>query len=386
MENFIFQSPTKIYFGPNEENRVGEYITNYGFKSVLLVYGKNSAKRSGLYDRVILSLKKANINYQELSGIEANPSLDGVIKGLDILKKNPCELILALGGGSVIDTAKAIAHGYYYQGNPFDFNEHLITPEKALPVGVILTIAASGSELSTSCVIQDTTRKLKRGFNSETNRPLFAIENPDLLIGVPDKQIAYGIVDILSHSMERYFSPSEDEFADYMALGLMKSVVDAANLYLEKGNIYQVRKTLMLASSFSHNGMTSIMKKISMPVHQLEHELSGLHQDIAHGAGLAVLYSSWMKEVIDSDLIKFAKFGEVVFSIKEEDMESRAYLAIVAYEELMRKLQLSLSLKELGVREEELEIMAKAFTNRHIKGIKDLDISLARKIYRRAWN
>ena len=282
MKNYVFESNTRIYFGKDEENKVGEYINSYGFKSVLLVYGKNSAKKSGLYDLVVNSLNKYNIKVLELSGIKPNPSLEDVINGLSLIKKEPVDMILALGGGSVIDTCKLISNGYFYDGNPFDFNEYKAVPTKNIPLGVILTIPAAGSELSTSCVITDESRNLKRGFNSQTNRPLFVIENPDLMLGLPFNQIAYGITDILAHSMERYFSISEEnEFADYLALGLMKSVVDAGYDILKDQTSYSARKTLYLASSYSHNGLTSICKDISMPVHQLEHELSGLRKKIS---------------------------------------------------------------------------------------------------------
>ncbi len=310
MNNYIFQSPTRIYFGDNEENNIGKYINEYGFKKILMVYGKNSAKKSGLYDKVVDSLNNADISFLELSGIEANPTLEKVEEGIKIYLDNPFEFILAIGGGSVIDTCKLIAHGVFYKGNPFDFNLHKVKPQKALPIGVILTIPAAGSELSTSCVIQDKKSKIKSGFNAESNRPLFVIENPLLSISLPFSQIAFGICDILAHSMERYFSPSDEiEFSDYQALALIKSVVDATDIICHDFYNMKARKVLYLASSFSHNGFTSIMKDIKMPVHQLEHVLSGKHQEIAHGAGLAVLFPSWMKETYKYDVKKFSNYA-----------------------------------------------------------------------------
>ncbi len=386
MNNYFFQSPTKIYFGENEENNVGLYIKQHGFQRVLLVYGKSSAKKSGLYDKVINSLKQENIMFQELAGIEANPTLEKVNDGIKIYKNNSFELILALGGGSVIDTSKLIAHGVFYDGNPFDFNLHLVKPSKALPIGVILTIPAAGSELSTSCVIQDKKTKIKSGFNSETNRPLFVIENHLLTKGLPFHQIAYGIVDILAHSMERYFAiSSENEFADYLALGLMKATKDAGDILLKDFDNMEARKTLLLASSFSHNGLTSIMKSFTMPVHQLEHVLSGKHQEIAHGLGLAILFPSWMKETFNMDAKKFAKFARVVFNVNEEDDLIAASKGIEAYEVFLKELNLPHSLFDLGIQKEELEEMAQSFATRCIPGIKPLDITLARKVFIRAW-
>lgn len=385
IENFMFQSPTRIYFGPKEEENVGKYISSYGFHSVLLIYGMNSCKKSGLYDKVIKSLKEENIDIVELKGVMANPTLTKVKEGLSLIKNRPVDLILALGGGSVIDVAKSIANGFYYEGDPFDFNEHKLSPIKALPIGVILTIAAAGSELSSSCVISDEKRKLKRGFNSDTSRPLFVIENPYLLNGLPKEQYAYGIVDILAHSMERYFSPSDTiEFSDYMALGLMRSVIDASNILIDDLNNMEARKTLILASSFSHNGMTSVMKNITMPVHQLEHELSGLYPNIAHGLGLCVLYPYWMDEVVSQDFKKFALWGNVLFDIEEKGLVG-AIKAIQAYRDFLRKWNLPTSLKRIGVLKEDLETMAQSFATRVVQGIVPLDYDLAERIYRKAW-
>ena len=384
-KNFIFQSPTRIYFGPKEEANVGRYISSYGFKSVLLIYGMGSCKKSGLYDVVINSLKEENIDIVELSKVSSNPTLSKVLEGLNIIRNHPVDLILALGGGSVIDVAKSIASGYYYEGNPFDFNEHKVSPTKALPIGVILTIAAAGSELSSSCVISDESRHLKRGFNSDTSRPLFVIENPLLLNGLPREQYAYGIVDILAHSMERYFSPSKEfEFSDYMALGLMRSVIDASHDLLIDLNDLDARKKLILASSFSHNGLTSVMKDITMPVHQLEHELSGLYPSIAHGLGLCVLYPYWMDEVVSSCYQKFALMGNVVFDIKEKGLVG-AIKTIQAYRDFLEKWNLPTSLKKIGVKREDLETMAQSFATRVVQGILPLDYDLAKRIYTRAW-
>ncbi len=385
-KSYYFCSPTKIYFGNNQEEKVGQYIKEYGFNNILLVRGKKSALKSGLLDKVIWSLKKENISFDILSDIEANPTLEKVNEGIKMYLKKPYELILAVGGGSVIDTSKLIAHGVFYKGNAFDFNLKKVIPTKALPIGVILTIPAAGSELSTSCVIQDKRTLVKQGFNSETNRPLFVIENPYLTLDLPRKQIAYGIVDILAHSMERYFSLSKEiEFADYMALGLMKATVDA--FYRLKENFYdlEARKVLLLSSSYSHNGFTSITKPFVMPVHQLEHVLSGRHQEIAHGEGLAILFPFWMEEICQYDVKKFAKFARVVFNVIDEDDLEASYKGIKAYKLFLSELNLSETLKELNVKEEEVELMAQSFATRIIPGIKDLDYSLAKKIFEKAW-
>ncbi len=385
MKTFEFESPTRIYYGKDEETNVGKYIKEYGFNKVLLVYGKSSAKKSGLYDRIVSSLNENSIKYQELSGVSANPDISYVLKGLEIIRKEPVDMILAIGGGSVIDVCKLIANGYYYEGNPFDFNEHKVKPTAALKIGVVLTIPAAGSELSDSCVISDNNRKLKRGFNSKTNRPLFVIESAELIDGLPFQQLAYGITDILAHSMERYFSPSQEiEFSDYLALGLMKSVIDAGYILLKDHNNKEALKTLILASSFSHNGLTSVMKEIKMPVHQLEHELSGLHPEIAHGLGLAVLFPAWMKETYQYDTKKFALFGKVLFNIEESDELTSSLKAIPAYEDYLRLFNLPSSLKALNVSENDLKIMTQSFATRCIVGIRNLDVELAKLVYERA--
>ena len=380
-KNYQFYSPTKIYFGPQEEENVGEYIASYGYQKVLLVYGVSSCKKSGLYDRVLLSLKKKNIEYIELSSVSYNPTLEKVNEGLSLLREKPCDFILAIGGGSVIDCAKSIASSYFYDGNPFDFNEGKAKPVKALPIGVILTIAAAGSELSSSCVITDEKRKIKRGFNSDSVRPKFVIENPNLILGLPREQYAYGIVDILAHSMERYFALSaEKEFADYFALALMRAVVDAAKVLKTNLQDYAANKTLLLASSFSHNGITSVMKRFSMPVHQLEHELSGLYPNIAHGLGLAILYPYWMDEVSSSNPMKFIEFGKAVFNTN-----GNAKDAIDAYRAFLKEWNFPISLKEVGVKEDDVETMAQSFATRLVPEILPLDYLLAKRIYIRAW-
>ena len=206
MKNFEFVSPTKIYFGPGKENDVGSILKDFGASRVLIVIGKNSVIKSGLLERVVVSLGKASIPFELLRGVRANPTFDLVEEGLSIIRTHKIDFILAIGGGSVIDTAKCIAVNFYHNGGVKDINLHKAAPTKALPVGVILTISAAGSELSNSCVIQDDATGIKVGFNSDLVRPVFAIENPELTYSLPKEQIAYGVVDILMHTLERYFS------------------------------------------------------------------------------------------------------------------------------------------------------------------------------------
>ena len=209
MKNFEFCSPTKIYFGSGQEKEVGRILKELGSNKVLIVAGKNSVFDSGLYDRIAESLYDSGISHALLSGVRANPTFDLVSKGVEIVKANNIDFILPIGGGSVIDTAKCIAVNAYHDGDIKDFNYHLVQPTKALPIGVVLTIAAAGSELSNSCVIQDDVTGTKIGFNSDLIRPVFVIENPELTYSVSKEQTAYGIFDIMMHSLERYFCFSE---------------------------------------------------------------------------------------------------------------------------------------------------------------------------------
>ena len=249
MLDFNFVTPTKIYFGHGKEEFIGEILKERNANKVLIVIGQGSVKKTGLLDKVIFRLKENNIDYRLLEGVRANPRIDLVKEGVALAKEYNPDLILAIGGGSVMDTSKSIAAGYYYDGDPFDFNIKKAIPKKTLPIGVILTISASGSEMSTSCVIQDDSTGVKSGFNSDLNRPAFVIENPELTYTLPQKQTAYGIVDILMHTVERYLQPSaENEPADRFAEGLMKSVLEAGKKAMQNPCDYDARAVLMLMS------------------------------------------------------------------------------------------------------------------------------------------
>lgn len=379
---FDYQSPTKIYFGIGKEKEVGKIIKEYGFKKVLFHYGKQSIKNSGLYDLIIKSLQDSNIEFIELGGVEANPDITLVREGVKLCKKENIDFILAVGGGSVIDSAKSIGHGYYYNGDPYDFNQQLITASKSIPIGVILTIAAAGSEMSNSCVISDASKKLKKGFNAESNRPLFVIENPALTYSVSRVQTAYGIVDIISHSLERYFNESADiELADYFAEGLIKAVIDAGKIVILEPTNYDARATLMVASSYSHNGLTGIGKKFSFPIHQLEHELSGLRHDIAHGAGLACLIPAWMKLMLDYDLSKLAQFAINVMKVDDQsDKRIVALDGINKLENFFLSLGISTHLKDYQINKEDIDLMCERIPL-PVKGKISLTRDLVKRIY-----
>ena len=386
MKNFEFVSPTKIYFGPGKENDVGSILKDFGASRVLIVIGKNSVIKSGLLERVVVSLGKASIPFELLRGVRANPTFDLVEEGLSIIRTHKIDFILAIGGGSVIDTAKCIAVNFYHNGGVKDINLHKAAPTKALPVGVILTISAAGSELSNSCVIQDDATGIKVGFNSDLVRPVFAIENPELTYSLPKEQIAYGVVDILMHTLERFFSESDKyELADEFALGLIKNVLEVGLLAYQNPTNYEYQSALMLASSLSHNGLTSIGKKYYMPVHQLEHPLSGTFPHIAHGLGLAILFPAWCKYYYKYDIDKFTTLGERVFDIYSGDKEQDALATISAFEEYFDRMELPNKLSDLGVKKEDIESLVNKVTNNNTRTVyhhtKPINDEVARKIY-----
>lgn len=386
MKHFDFYSPTKIYFGPGKESDVGQILKSFGAKKVLIVIGKNSVVKSGLLGKVAYSLESAFIPYSIIRGVRANPTFDLVKEGVQVVKENKIDFILAIGGGSVIDTAKCIAVNALYDGDVKNFNLHLAEPTKALPIGVILTISAAGSELSNSCVIQDDETGMKIGFNSDVVRPVFAIENPVLTYSVSPEQTAYGVVDILMHTLERYFSPSEEyELADEFALGLIKNVLEVGLLAYRNPENYTYRSRLMLASSFSHNGLTSVGKTYNMPVHQLEHPLSGKFVNIAHGCGLAVLFPAWCKYYYKYDLDKFTTLGEKMFGIYSGDKEADALATVTAFEEYFASLGMPKKLSELGVKEEDIPDLVNKVTRNGSRTVyhhsKPINDEVAREIY-----
>ena len=385
MIDFDFVSPTKIYFGNNKEELIGQICLDGGYKKVYIVIGQGSVKRTGLLDRVLASLDKSGIKYQILEGVRANPTIDLCHKGIEEARVFAPNLILGIGGGSVMDTAKNIAVGYFYAGDSFDFNLHKAKPKKALPVGVILTIAASGSELSNSCVIQDDEKQIKRGFNDDLVRPVFAIENPKLTYSVSKVQTAYGVVDIMMHTLERYFNGSSDnEPADGFAEALLRSVIKAAKTVMENPTDYDARAVLMLMSSLSHNDITSIGKGKMLFVHQIEHAVSGVYPEVAHAAGLAVLFPAWAKYYVNYDTDKFASLATNVFGIHKMNKLDTAKAGIQELEKLFASLNMPKTFKDLGIDKVDVELLANLVTDNGNRVIahptKDMDKEVVKAI------
>ena len=387
MINFDFAVKTKIYFGTDKHLEVGNILKENNAKKVIVVIGQSSVKKTGLLDLVLSKLEENDIAYHVLEGVRPNPTADLAREFVSFAKEYHPDFILAIGGGSVMDTAKLICVGYYYDGDCFDFNLHKVEPQKALPLGVILTISASGSEMSTSCVIQDDESMIKRGFNSELVRPVFAIENPELTYSVSPNQTANGITDIMMHTLERYFQPScDNEPADGFAEALLKSVIKAGEVVLDNPNDYESRAVLMLMSSLSHNGLTNIGKKFFMPVHQLEHALSGVYPEVAHGAGLAVLFPAWGKYYVNIDPDKFDKLARNVFGLNNPNKIENGLLGIKALEDFFTEINMPHTFKDLGIENPDIDKLisvlldnGKKVINHHIK---PMDEEIARIIYK----
>ncbi len=386
MIDFDFQIKTKLYFGKDKHLQVGKIFTSLDAKKVLVFIGQGSVKSSGLLDVVLSCLNIETIEYKVLEGIRPNPTAELAREFVEIAKEFEPDFLLAIGGGSVIDTAKLVSVGYYYDGDCFDFNLHKVSPEKALPIGVILTISAAGSEMSTSCVIQDDELMIKRGFNSELIRPTFAIENPELTYSVSPRQTMNGIVDIMMHTLERYFQPScDNEPADGFAESLLRSVIKAGSIVMDNPKDYESRAVLMLMSSMSHNGFTNIGKKFFMPVHQLEHALSGVYPEVSHGAGLAVLFPAWSKAYLDVETDKFDQLARNVFGLNNPDKLENGRRGIEALEQFFKLIHAPLTFKELGIVNPDIDKLINVLLDGGKKVIphdkKPLNDEIARIIY-----
>ncbi len=350
--DFTFHTPTKVVFGRGAETQVGSLIQEQNCKKVLVHYGSASAKRSGLLDRIVASLKEANVDHVLLGGVVPNPRLSLVHEGIELGRKEGVDFILAVGGGSVIDSAKAIGYGLYHGGEVWDFYDQKRTVTGCLPIGAVLTIAAAGSEMSNSAVITNEDGDLKRGANSEYARPKFAILNPLLTYTLPTYQSMSGAVDIMMHTIERYFQDGPTMYlTDEIAEGLLRTVVHFALVLKENSEDYDARANLMWASSLSHNGLTGAgnSSRGDWAPHQLEHELGGMF-DVAHGAGIAAIWGTWARYVYRNKSERFARFGEKVFAVKQTgDANKDALAAIEAAEEFFKSIDMPTSLKDLGI-------------------------------------
>ena len=349
MKDFNFYAPTRVVFGRESEARLPELIREYGGTKVLIHYGGGSARRYGLLDRVEEMLHGAGIDFVELGGVVPNPLLSKVKEGIGLCCREGVDFILAVGGGSVIDSSKAIAYGVPYEGDVWDFWDGKAVPRASLPVGVVLTIPAAGSEMSSSTVITQDEGMLKRGFNSDLCRCKFAVMNPERTFTLPPFQTAAGATDIMMHTMERYFSKYEDALlTDAIAEALMRTVKEAVFEVLRDPADYRSRAAIMWAGSLSHNDLTECGTEKDFAVHKLEHELSGLF-GVTHGAGLAAIWGSWARYVMDRHVSRFVKFAVNVMGVENDFTDARrtALRGIEAAERFFRAIGMPTSIPAL---------------------------------------
>jgi alcohol dehydrogenase YqhD (iron-dependent ADH family) len=359
MENFEFSSPTKIIFGKHTEENVGEEVKSYSSR-ILLVYGSGSIKKTGLCDRIVTSLRRSRVQFVEMAGVQPNPRLSLVQKGISISKQQGIDFILAVGGGSVIDSAKAIGAGACHDGDLWDFFPSTKPVTKCLPIGVVLTIPAAGSEASQFAVItrEDTQQKLP--MQGEALRPRFAILNPELTFTLPAYQTACGCVDIMGHVIERYFTtvPNVD-LTDRLCEAVLRTVITNAPIALAEPQNYAARAEIMWAGTLAHNDLLGTGRVGDWSSHRIEHELSAIY-DIPHAAGLAVIYPAWMKYSFKKDIKRFIQFAVRVWGVDLpfESQERMVLEGIRRMESFFKKLGLAMRLKELNISDERFDEMA----------------------------
>lgn len=353
MNNFVFQNPCKIYFGKGQEENLGPAVKEYADK-VLMVYGKNSIKKTGIYDKVVNSLKNAGVEIVELSGVKGNPEMDIVYKGIDLCRKENIGFILAVGGGSVIDTAKSISVGAVYDGDVWDFYLRKATPKKALPLATVLTVIGAGSEMSCSNVVTKADEKLKRDFDNAVIIPKFSILNPEFTYSVNAYQSACGSFDAISHLMERYFcSNNQTDVTDRMIEGLIKTLMEFTPLVIAHPENYDYRAEVMWASTLAQNGLMNTGRDGDWACHKIEHELSG-EFDIPHGEGLAMIYPSWFRYVGKTRADRIIQFGQRVFDLDLATYSPEASVEAVSnrLEQFLKGIGLKTDLKSLPIDDE----------------------------------
>lgn len=392
MHSFTQYTPTRIVFGKETEKQVGTLAKSQGASKVFVVYGGGSVVKSGLLDRVSEFLKEAGLDFMAMGGVKPNPRLSFAREAVEKSKEFGTDFVLAVGGGSVIDTAKAVAHGTANPENDiWEFWSREKTVEKSLPVGVVLTLAAAGSETSDSAVLTNEETKVKRGLSTDFNRPAFAIMNPELTYTLPKYQVGCGVVDIMMHTLDRYFTKTENnELTDEIAEGLLRTVIRNGAIAIKDSHDYDAMSEIMWAGSLSHNGLTGLGAEKDFAVHQLGHELSAKF-DIAHGASLSAVWGAWATYVYDAKPERFAQYAEKVWGIKETNPVKAAQEGIqktVAYFKSLDMPTCFSEASEIGIKtEEELCKMAEGCSyggTRSIGAFKSCDEQDIYQIYKLA--
>lgn len=392
IKDFNFYAPTRVVFGRDSEQKIGELVKANGAHRVLLHYGGGSAERSGLLTVVRKQLNNAGLEFVELGGVVPNPLLSKVYEGIELCRRERVDFILAVGGGSVIDSAKAIGYGVEYEGDVWDFWAGKATPKSCLPVGAVLTIPAAGSEMSSSCVITRDEGLIKRGINSDLCRCRFCVMNPERTYTLPPYQTAAGATDIMMHTMERYFSKYEDmTLTDAISEALLRTVRDAALVVMERPEDYRCRAQIMWAGSLAHNDLTECGTEKDFATHRLEHELSALF-GVTHGAGLAALWPSWARYVKERHLSRFVRFAVNVMGVENDfsHPEETAEWGIRAMEDFYRTIGMPTSIHELlgrEITEEEIDVMVDKCSRGGtitLGALEVIDTEAMRKIYEMA--
>ncbi len=353
MKDFIYYAPTEVVFGEDSEKQVASLVKKYGGKRVLVHYGGQSAKKSGLLDNIFGLLNEGGIEFFELGGVVPNPRLSKVREGIALCREQKIDFILAVGGGSVIDSAKAIAYGVLYGGDVWDFYLGKATAETCLPVATVLTIPAAGSEMSESSVITNEDGDVKLGYSNNISRPKFAIMNPVRTYTLPPYQTAAGVTDMIMHTMERYFTHDDDmTLTDSVAEALMRTLKDSVMEVLKNPTDYRHRAQIMWGGSIAHNGLTGCGLSDDWATHQLEHELSGMF-DATHGAGLAAIWPSWARYVYKENVSRFVRFAVNVMGVENDftNPEATALKGIEAMEEFYHAIGMPINIHELIGRE-----------------------------------
>ena len=392
MKDFNFYAPTRVVFGRNAEKQIGQLVKANGGHKVLIHYGGGSAERSGLLGVVRQQLQDAGIRFVELGGVVPNPLLSLVYQGIELCRREQVDFLLAVGGGSVIDSAKAIGYGVPYDGDVWDFWAGKAVPAQCLPIGTVLTIPAAGSEMSSSCVITKDDGLIKRGINSDLCRCRFAVMNPERTYTLPPYQTAAGATDIMMHTMERYFTTVDDmTLTDAISEALLRTVKDAALVVMEHPEDYRHRAQIMWAGSLAHNDLTECGTEKDFATHRLEHELSALF-GVTHGAGLAALWPSWARYVMKKHVSRFVQFAVNVMGVENDfsHPEETAEKGIRAMEDLYRKIGMPTNIRELIGREvtdEEISVMVDKCSRGGtitLGAIEVLDSAAMRRIYEMA--
>lgn len=380
MENFVFQNPTKLVFGKGTVEKIGEYLKKDGIKKVLLLYGGGSIKKNGVYEKVVRSLIENGVEKVEVSGVRPNPVLSKVHEAIDVARKNDVQAILAVGGGSVVDSAKAVAAGFYYEGDIWDAFIGKYNVKKALPLYVILTMSATGTEMNGNGVVTNEETKEKFYFSSKHVYPVLSIVDPTTQFSLPKEQVVYGAIDAISHVMEYYFDTTGSDLIDRIDEGIIKTLIETTEVLIKEPENYEARANFCLATTLALNGLTGMgTNGGDWSSHELEHAVSALKPDVAHGAGLAIVFPAWMTYVKDKISKKLIKFGKNILGLDGEITPERT---IEALKNWYSSIGAPVKLSEVGFTKEDIDELTKT-ANKHapfgtVKELREEDI---RKIY-----